>query len=123
VYGGENGDSRVVIRAKADSWVQVFGPGEEMLLSRILRAGDSYKVPNRPDLRLTTGNAGALEILIEGQALPPLGAQGQVRRNIPLDGEKLKAAAANPPPPPAPARRETPSASSAAPALPVQPQN
>ncbi len=122
VYGGENGDSRVVIRAKADSWVQVFGPGEEMLLSRILRAGDSYKVPNRPDLRLTTGNAGALEILIEGQALPPLGAQGQVRRNIPLDGEKLKAAAANPPPPPAPARRETPS-SSAAPALPAQPQN
>lgn len=125
VYGGENGDSRVVIRAKADSWVQVFGPGEEMLLSRILRTGDSYKVPNRPDLRLTTGNAGALEILIEGQALPPLGAQGQVRRNIPLDGEKLKAAAANPPPPPAPARRDPSSAtsSSAAPALPAQPQN
>ncbi len=121
VYGGENADSRVVIRAKADSWVQVYGPGEEMLLSRILRAGDSYKVPNRADLRLTTGNAGALEILIEGQALPPLGAQGQVRRNIPLDGERLRAAAANPPPPPPPARRETPTA--ATPALPTSPQN
>lgn len=120
IYGGENADSRVVIRAKADSWVQVFGPGEEMLLSRILRAGDSYKVPNRADLRLTTGNAGALEILVEGQPLPPLGAQGQVRRNIPLDGEKLKAATATPPPAPPPARRETPSP---APALPAAPQN
>jgi cytoskeleton protein RodZ len=50
-------------------------------------------VPDRPGLRFDTGNAGGLEITVDGQTVPPLGPSGAVRRNIPLDADKLAAGA------------------------------
>ena len=88
-FGGGNSDARVVVRAKADSWVQVQGPRNELLLTRILRAGDTYHAPNRDDLVMVTGNAGALEIIVDGETLGPLGPLGAVRRDISLDADKL----------------------------------
>ena len=81
--------SRVTLRARLDSWVQVSGEDDELLLTRILRAGDTYAVPNRPGLTLLTGNAGALEISVDGRVLPPIGPIGAVRRNVSLDPEDL----------------------------------
>ena len=81
--------SRVTLRARLDSWVQVSGEDDELLLTRILRAGDTYAVPNRPDLTLLTGNAGALEISVDGRVLPPIGPIGAVRRNVSLNPEDL----------------------------------
>ncbi|MCZ6765190.1 MAG: DUF4115 domain-containing protein, partial [Alphaproteobacteria bacterium] len=66
----------------------------ELLLTRLLRAGDSYAVPNRPGLQLSTGNAGAIEILVDGQPVPSIGAEGTVRRKVALDAERLKAGTA-----------------------------
>ena len=60
VYGQGNAGARVVLRAAADTWVQVQGDGNDLLLSRILKAGDTYLVPNGAQARLTTGNAGGL---------------------------------------------------------------
>ena len=97
VYGEGNSDSRVILRATRDSWIQVHGADNVLLLTRILRAGDSYRVPNRDGLTLMTGNAGALEILVDGQPVPPIGPFGAVRRNVSLDPDRLKTglAAAN----------------------------
>lgn len=81
--------SRVTLRARLDSWVQVSGEDDELLLTRILRTGDTYAVPNRPGLTLLTGNAGALEISVDGRVLPPIGPIGAVRRNVSLDPEDL----------------------------------
>ena len=81
--------SRVTLRARLDSWVQVSAKDDELLLTRILRAGDTYAVPNRPDLTLLTGNAGALEISVDGRVLPPIGPIGAVRRNVSLNPEDL----------------------------------
>jgi len=81
--------SRVTLRARLDSWVQVSGEDDELLLTRILRAGDTYAVPNRPGLTLLTGNAGALEISVDGRVLPPIGPIGAVRRNVSLNPEDL----------------------------------
>ena len=89
VFGTGNAGSRVVLRALMDSWVQVTGAGDELLLTRILHAGDSYHLPNRRDLVLITGNAGALEILVDGAAVLPLGPIGAVRRDVSLDPDKL----------------------------------
>ena len=89
VYGLENTDSRVTLMARQDSWVQVQNAENELLITRILYSGDSYKVPDRPGLSLITGNAGGLEVLIDGEATPPLGPEGAVRRNIPLEPEAL----------------------------------
>ncbi|HEY9549343.1 MAG TPA: DUF4115 domain-containing protein, partial [Kiloniellaceae bacterium] len=69
--------------------VQVRDREGNLLLTRVLRVGDSYQVPNQADLTLLTGNAGGLEISVDGNPLPALGPVGAVRRNIPLDPAAL----------------------------------
>ena len=89
VYGEENADARIVLKANQDAWVQVRDRQGTLLLTRVLRVGDTYRVPNQQDLTLLTGNAGGLEISVDGRALAPLGPVGAVRRNIPLDPQVL----------------------------------
>ena len=93
VYGQGNAGARVVLRATADTWVQIQGTGNDLLLTRILHPGDTYLVPDGKDVRLTTGNAGGLELLLDGKLLPPLGTSGAVQRNIPISVAALAAAA------------------------------
>ena len=92
IYGLENTNSRITLIARQDSWVQVQTAANDLLITRILYTGDSYKVPDEAGLLLITGNAGGIEVLIDGQAIPPLGPEGAVRRNIPLDPEGLRSA-------------------------------
>lgn len=94
VYGGANRTARIVITATEDAWVQVQGPQNELLLTRILRAGDSYRVPDRSGLMMVTGNAGALQIRVDGQLIEPIGPVGVVRRNVSLDPNQLKGGSA-----------------------------
>lgn len=82
--------SRVVLRASADAWLLVKDRGGSVLLNRTLKAGDAWPVPPRPDLVLTTGNAGGTEILVDGAPTPSLGGSGTVRRDMPLDPEQIK---------------------------------
>lgn len=92
IIGQEHADSRIQLKATADDcWVQVREMDGQLLLSRLLRRGDSYMVPNRPGLTLMVGNAGALEVSVDGKKTAPLGASGQVRRDIKLDADKLQA--------------------------------
>ena len=58
---------------------------------RILRPGDVYNVPNRAGLQLSTGNAGALDIRVDGRSIPPIGRPGFVRRDVALTPERLLA--------------------------------
>ena len=94
VYGRTNLDARVVITAVDDSWVQVQGPDNELLLTRILHPGDTYRVPDRPGLVMVTGNAGGLEIQVDEAPAPSLGPLGVVMRNIALDPDRLLAGTA-----------------------------
>lgn len=90
VVGQDHADARVQLKAIADDcWVQVREMDGQLLLSRLLRRGDSYMVPNRPGLTLMVGNAGALDIMVDGKKAPALGNAGQVRRDIKLDPDKL----------------------------------
>lgn len=90
VYGDEGAGVRVVLVATADSWVQIRGSDDELLFTRVLRPGDSYRVPDQPGLTLLTGNAGGLQLVVDGQRLPTLGPQGAVRRDVPLEPEALR---------------------------------
>jgi len=94
VYGGRS-DGRVILQARADSWVQVLGPSNRPVFTQLLRAGDRYVVPDEAGLKLLTGNAGGLEIWVDGKPTPSLGPQGAVRRDIALDPDQLRAAAVN----------------------------
>jgi len=89
VYGTAGADSRVVVRARMDSWVQVRGAGNELLLTRILRPGDQYYAPDIDDVVMVTGNAGGLEITVDGRTMPPIGSVGEVARNVSLNADRL----------------------------------
>ena len=82
---------RIVVRAKISSWVQVRDDTEnQSIMTRLLKAGDVYEVPNRPGLVLMTGNAGALEITVDGEVVPSIGDAGTVRRHVALEPDRLK---------------------------------
>ncbi len=83
-------EGRIVLRASADAWVQVRERGGPVLLSRLMRDGESWPVPPGPTFLLTTGNAGGVELLVDGVAVPPLGGAGAVRRDVPLDADAIK---------------------------------
>ena len=89
VFGSDDSGGRVIVTATMDSWVQVRGGDNELLLTRILRAGDRYQAPDRSDLVLMTGNAGGLEIRVDGKLVPPIGPVGEVRRNVSLAAGSL----------------------------------
>ena len=93
-YGAENTDARVIIRATDDSWVQVRDKEGKLLLTRVLRIGDSYRVPNDTGVVMRTGNAGGLDIQVDGETVPGLGPKGAIRHEVALDAERLKAGTA-----------------------------
>ncbi len=90
VYGVEDGQFRIEVKALKNSWIQVRDDAANtLILTRLLRVGDSYRVPDRQGLKLLTGNAGALKILVDGKAVPPIGDSGAVRRSVALDPDRL----------------------------------
>lgn len=101
-------EGRILLRARAEAWIQVRErQGGPVLVNRVLRPGESWQVPAKEGLLLSTGNAGGLEVLVDGQPTQGLGAGQSVRRDLLLDAEKLKAgqplvAPAPPKPNPAP---------------------
>jgi cytoskeleton protein RodZ len=94
VYGTE-ASSRILITATTNSWTEVRDTVTgELLLTRLLRAGDIFHVPNRPGIVLVTGNAGGLKIMVDGRVVPLIGESGAVRHDVALDPERLKAGTA-----------------------------
>lgn len=88
-YGAAE-SGRIRVEATAPAWIQVRGPNNEQIFTRLLNAGERYQVPDRAGLTLLTGNAGGVRIVVDGQTLAPLGAEGEVKRGISLDPERLK---------------------------------
>jgi cytoskeleton protein RodZ len=91
VLGAADAPSRIIVRATADSWVQIRDAARTVLFTGVLKPGDTYRVPDRPGLVLRAGNAGGLDILIDGKPTPPLGRKGAVR-NVELDPQALMSA-------------------------------
>jgi cytoskeleton protein RodZ len=87
---GDVSGARIVIRATEESWVQVRDGDRNPIMTRVLARGDVYRVPNRPGLTLQAGNAGALEILVDGLPAPAIGPLGSVRRDVALDPDRLR---------------------------------
>ncbi len=89
VFGEAEAAVRIVVRARQDAWVQVRDAQNQLVLTEVLRSGDVYRVPDESGLSMLTGNAGGLEILVDGQVAPSLGPIGVVRRNVVLDPQRL----------------------------------
>ncbi len=77
----------LLIRATSDAWIQVRERQGPILLSRLMRGGESWPVPRGAKLVMTTGNAGGTELVVDGVAAPALGPPGALRRDVPLDAD------------------------------------
>ncbi|HZH47975.1 MAG TPA: RodZ domain-containing protein [Roseococcus sp.] len=85
--------SRITLRFKAEAWTQVRDPRtNQQLLNRVMRAGESFAVPNREGLLLSTGSAQATEVLVDGQVSAVFNGVTGVRRDIPLQPDRLRTA-------------------------------
>ena len=94
VYGSENANSRVVVRAVFDSYVLIRDANDNLLLTKVLRSGDVYRVPDEAGLTMLTGNAGGLQIEVDGQQAPTIGPVGAIVRNVSLDPGRLSSGTA-----------------------------
>ena len=88
--------ARIRIHARLDTWVKIVDHNGRTVLNRVLTSGESYDVPDEAGLKMITGNAGGMDIVVDGTAIAPLGEPGKVRRDVALDPEKLKAGTAIP---------------------------
>lgn len=86
--------SGIVITATAQSWVQVRNAEGDLIMTRVLEPGETYRVPDVPGLRMVTGNAGGIRITVNGVEAPSLGNTGDVVRNVILEGDRLLAGTA-----------------------------
>lgn len=83
--------NRIQIEITDASWIEIKNASGVAILRKVLKPGDIYMVPPEPGLLMSTGNAGGLTIKVDGQPLPKFGEIGQIKRNIPLDSDKLSA--------------------------------
>lgn len=81
---------QIMLRARADAWIDVRTKQGTVLFDRVLRKGETWTVPDQPDLLLSTGNTAGIEILVDGVPAPALGGAGAVRHDVPLNADLLK---------------------------------
>jgi cytoskeleton protein RodZ len=81
--------SRIVLTALELTYIQVRDPSQRgrrgVLVSRLLNPGESYSAPDQAGLIMQTGNAGGLQVAVDGRVLGVLGKRGEVITRIPLD--------------------------------------
>ena len=80
----------IVFHAVEPAYIEVRSvETNEVLVERLLSAGERYRAPEGRGLVLSVGNAGGLEITVDGIQIPKLGESGAVVRQVPIDAELL----------------------------------
>ena len=82
-------DGPISIRGRVASWLEVKRKNGEALISRMFLPGEIFVLPRERGILLDTGNAGGIEILLDGELVAPLGLNGSVRRNVLVEPETL----------------------------------
>ena len=81
--------SRIVIYAQQSAWVEILDESGNEVVSKVLKPGDRYDVPDQEGLMLTTGNIGGLVLTLDGHDVQPLGENGDKLKNFHLSPAKL----------------------------------
>ncbi len=89
--------SGLVLRAEQSSWVLVTDHDGNTVYDHVMKPGDVYQVPEGQSLYLTVGNAPGIVVSENGVDLPHFSTRNtaHVLRNVPLDGNHLRAKAAS----------------------------
>ena len=68
----------IVLRPRGESWVSLTVDGE-LVVSRIMQAGEEASYEAEDEITLNVGNAGEFDYTINGRSARSLGGQGEVR--------------------------------------------
>jgi cytoskeleton protein RodZ len=68
----------VTVKATATAWISLMPEGQNAVIAT-LKPGEEKTVAAKDLVRLRTGNAGGLEISLNGKPIGPIGRSGQVR--------------------------------------------
>jgi cytoskeleton protein RodZ len=75
------GDVQVEVSATEETWVSISGDGKQSF-SGILQPSEIKTVAARDVARIRTGNAGGLQVRLNGKPIGPIGPAGQIRTVI-----------------------------------------
>lgn len=89
VYGEQNHNARVVLRAYGTVRILVQGTDGTVFLNRTLEPGDVFYVPNKVGLTLTTPNGGAIGVELDGQPMGYAGQAAHVTEALSLDPQAI----------------------------------
>jgi cytoskeleton protein RodZ len=89
VYGAKNANARVVLRAHAPTLVLIQGADGTVYLKKTLQPGDSYNVPNKVGLTLTTPNGSAVAVELDGQLMGYAGEGSEMTEALSLDPQAV----------------------------------
>jgi len=89
VYGQQNRNARVVLRARQPTRILVQGRDGTIFINRTLQPGDSYQVPDLVGLSLTVQRGDAVEIDLDGQAMGNAGRGPEVKEMLSLDPQAI----------------------------------
>jgi hypothetical protein len=81
--------SDIVIRAIAESWIQIVDGSGRPTFTKLLKDGDVHALSPADGTTLITGNPTGLELTVDGVTAPPFNAKGPTRREIVLDPARL----------------------------------
>ena len=82
--------NEMVIKATGNSWVEIEDINGNTLMTRLMRSGETYVVPNKSGLTFNTGNAGALSLSHGNVLIPALGEVGEIINARPLKVEAFQ---------------------------------
>lgn len=95
-FGTENREkANVILQALRDSWIKVEDARGRTEFSRVLVKGDIYYVPADGKFSATFGDAGGIDIWVNGKLAPKAGPDHERKSDISLVPEKLMPAGAN----------------------------
>ena len=77
--------TEMVLKATGNSWVEIEDMEGNILMTRLMRPGETYVVPNINGLTFNTGNAGALSLSQGDFIVPKLGEVGEIINAQPLN--------------------------------------
>ena len=80
----------MVIKSSGNSWVEIEDLDGNSYLTRLMRSGETFVVPDKKGLTLSTGNAGVLSLTFGSTHISKLGSVGEVISSRPLNIEAFK---------------------------------
>ena len=80
----------MVLKSSGNSWVEIEDLDGNSYLTRLMRSGETFVVPDKKGLTLSTGNAGVLSLTFGSTHISKLGSVGEVISSRPLNIEAFK---------------------------------